>query len=320
MQESLNKRSTELSVVIPCYNVAAYIRDALDSVLSQGISSFEIICVDDGSTDDTCKVIGQWQTDHPEVNCRLEKQLNSGACAARNKGLEISKGAFIQFLDADDILLPGKVVSQIDRLKESTNAAFVAGAFKRRQLDGNEVLHIPEHPCFYSVFTGKAGITSANLFVRKKVTMVSGWNENLGSSQEADLMFRLLLQSGEYLASQEPLTVVRDRDSGRISQSSAVNRVRNYLASRAAMLDALQTNKPEEWVAEKGRFQSFFLSSVKISDGIDHGIWRKYWRYFPSRNQIIAVAGLGSADIAVIRILGYNFFFLLLRFRRKPEL
>jgi glycosyltransferase involved in cell wall biosynthesis len=289
-------------------------------VLNQGISAVEIVCVDDGSTDDTCKVIAQWQSDHPDVNCRLEKQLNSGACAARNKGIRASRGAYIQFLDADDILLQGKVKSQIAQLKKSANAAFVAGAFKRRQIDGKEVLHLPEQPGFYHLFTGKAGITSANLFVRKYVALVNGWNENLGSSQETDLMFRLLVRTGEYLISTEPLTVVRDRESGRISQSNAGKRVRNFLSSRAVMLDTLQSENPKEWQVEKSRFQSFFLSSVKIAEGLEKGTWYQFRKYFPERSEIMAIAGLSRADVAVIRMFGYDFFFLTMRLRRKPDL
>ena len=89
-----------VSVVIPCYNSARWIRETLASVLQQGEDPIEIIAIDDGSTDDTAAII---ERDFPAV--RLVRTENRGASRARNHGTELASGEFIQYLDADDLLI-----------------------------------------------------------------------------------------------------------------------------------------------------------------------------------------------------------------------
>lgn len=108
-----------VSVVIPCYNVEDYVLYALDSVAAQTHPNLEIICVDDGSSDGTFVVIEQWKQTHRDFKVILVKQKNSGACAARNNGLNHASGSMIQFLDADDILYPEKIAHQVRLMSES---------------------------------------------------------------------------------------------------------------------------------------------------------------------------------------------------------
>lgn len=94
------KRKTKVSVVIPVYNCEKYLEKCLHSVLNQTLQEIEIICVDDGSTDDSAKILKNFaQTEERIV---LQKQKNQGAGKARNTGIEIAKGKYIAFLDADD--------------------------------------------------------------------------------------------------------------------------------------------------------------------------------------------------------------------------
>jgi len=102
-----------LSVVIPLYNKARYIRRALDSVLAQTFEDFEVIVVNDGSTDGSEKVVERY-TD-PRV--RLVSQENVGECAARNRGIAEARANLVAFLDADDEWLPGHLAA-ISRLAE----------------------------------------------------------------------------------------------------------------------------------------------------------------------------------------------------------
>jgi glycosyltransferase involved in cell wall biosynthesis len=97
------------SVIIPTYNRGYIIRDAIESVLSQGIDEVEIILIDDGSVDNTKELIGSY-----EEKIVYQYQANQGISAARNKGISISKGKYISFLDSDDIFLPGKMKRELD--------------------------------------------------------------------------------------------------------------------------------------------------------------------------------------------------------------
>ena len=86
-----------VSIVLPAYNCAAFLGRALDSVLGQWFDPFEVIIIDDGSTDGTAEVA---RSRGPEVNCHRQK--NAGAASARNAGIRRSRGEFIAFLDGDD--------------------------------------------------------------------------------------------------------------------------------------------------------------------------------------------------------------------------
>ena len=123
-----------ISVIIPTYNYAQYILYAIESVKNQTFLYWEIIIIDDGSTDDTRKII--------ESNCLHDKrityihQINSGVSHARNTGIELAKGEFIQFLDADDLLDPFKFENQIKVFESQPKADIVYGRYQL--LNSNE--------------------------------------------------------------------------------------------------------------------------------------------------------------------------------------
>ena len=107
-----------VSVIVPVYNGAGFITDTLLSVKDQTHDHLECIIVDDGSVDDTAIIVRQWiKTDN---RFSYIYQDNKGLSAARNTGLAHAKGSFIQFLDADDILLPSKIEKQLEDIKNNT--------------------------------------------------------------------------------------------------------------------------------------------------------------------------------------------------------
>ena len=91
----------DVSVIIPVYNVENYLRQCLDSLLAQTLKNIEIICVDDGSTDKSLAILLEYKEKYPETFI-VVSQKNSGAGLARNKGMEIARGRYLSFLDADD--------------------------------------------------------------------------------------------------------------------------------------------------------------------------------------------------------------------------
>lgn len=113
-----------ISVIIPTYNRAKTIKRAIDSVLKQTYSNTEIIVIDDCSTDNTLDIIKSYKNDKIRYY-KLEQ--NSGACVARNKGIEIALGSYISFLDSDDEYLKEKLEKQMKILKETnTQVTFCA--------------------------------------------------------------------------------------------------------------------------------------------------------------------------------------------------
>ncbi|WP_166668760.1 glycosyltransferase [Thiohalophilus thiocyanatoxydans] len=102
-----------VSVIMPAYNTAQYIGDAIDSVLSQDYPNKELIIIDDGSTDGTVDIIRRHE---PAVT--LLTQKNQGSAVARNAGLDAARGDYVAFLDSDDIWLPGKLTAQVTYMEQ----------------------------------------------------------------------------------------------------------------------------------------------------------------------------------------------------------
>jgi glycosyltransferase involved in cell wall biosynthesis len=106
-----------VSVIIPTYNRAGMLTAAIDSVLAQDFTDFELIVVDDGSTDDTLEILTAYGS-----RIQVIRQRNQGVSAARNRGIAAASGRFITFLDSDDLWLPGKLTIQIDFLQNTPDA------------------------------------------------------------------------------------------------------------------------------------------------------------------------------------------------------
>src|SRR5689334_18648366 len=111
-----------VSVIIPTYNRAAFIKQAIDSALNQTRVPDEIIVVDDGSTDNTAGILARY--DHP---VRVIRQENSGRSAARNLGIRESRGDLIVFLDSDDLLTPASIASRVPIFEKSPEIGVVYG-------------------------------------------------------------------------------------------------------------------------------------------------------------------------------------------------
>lgn len=110
----MNISMPTISIILPIYNTAKYIRESLESILHQTYSDFEIICIDDGSTDTSMEIVQEiagMDSEGRIVMIQLEK--NSGIAAARNAGITIARGTFIAFADADDIWKPQKLELQM---------------------------------------------------------------------------------------------------------------------------------------------------------------------------------------------------------------
>ena len=114
----------EVSVIVPTYNSARFLVDAINSVLAQTFKEFEVWVIDDGSTDETEALM---RAQRPPVH--YIRQKNLGVAAARNRGIEESSGKYVAFLDADDTWAPRKLEYQIDALRNNDNCRACYSAF-----------------------------------------------------------------------------------------------------------------------------------------------------------------------------------------------
>ncbi len=120
-----------VSIIMPCYNAARFIAEAIASVIAQTESSWELLVIDDGSTDGSAEVVRRF-TD-PRI--RLISQANAGVSAARNAGLAASKGEFVAFLDADDRMRPDRLQLPLELFARDSTLDVVVSDFIRFEQD-----------------------------------------------------------------------------------------------------------------------------------------------------------------------------------------
>lgn len=127
----------KVSIITPVYNCATFLEDTVRSVIQQSYQNWELILVDDCSTDDSLKIARQLAASDSRIKV-IQLQENSGAAAARNKGLELAQGRYIAFLDSDDLWLPEKLEKQL-AFMQKTNSPFTYTAYEKVNDSGHSV-------------------------------------------------------------------------------------------------------------------------------------------------------------------------------------
>lgn len=179
-----------VSVVIPCFNQAHYLAEAIESVLTQTLPPAEVVVVDDGSEDNSCEVAARYEKVFPM------RQSNHGVAAARNAGWKATTAEYLVFLDADDRLLPNALELGVDALERRLQVAFVSG-FSRdigddgKPLEGLQQPHVTQdhylrllEDCF--IWSG-----SSIVYRRSALETVGGFDESLTAADDYDLYLRL---------------------------------------------------------------------------------------------------------------------------------
>jgi glycosyltransferase involved in cell wall biosynthesis len=182
-----------VSILIPCYNAQQWITQAIESALTQTWSNKEIIVVDDGSTDRSLDVIRQF-----EGRIRWETGPNRGGNATRNRLLELACGEWIQYLDADDYLLPPKISEQMEFIASQTDLDVVFGPVTlehwSERRTRRELLPIPEpHDLWILLASWALPQTGAPLWRKEAILDVGGWKRDQPCCQEHELYLRLLI-------------------------------------------------------------------------------------------------------------------------------
>jgi glycosyltransferase involved in cell wall biosynthesis len=215
----------EVSVIIPTYNRAASIGDSIRSVLSQSFQNFEIIIVNDGSTDDTEKIISEIS----DVRIRLvSHESNRGAPAARNTGIQSSKGEFVAFLDSDDRWLPDKLQIQMDYLQKSQETGSCSTGYYKYQetigfLASNPVW--PEKDRLKHLLTTMDLSFGTTLLVRKNCfDKVGLFDENFPRHEDWDWVLRYLKFYQHHVIQQPLVEIIRSSgiDPEKIEKANAL--------------------------------------------------------------------------------------------------
>lgn len=214
-----------VSIVIPCYNKRAYVAATIESALAQS-QTCEVIVIDDGSTDGSLSEIRRF-----DGRIRWVTGPNRGGCAARNAGVEMSSGTYLQFLDADDILPPDKIARQLATLRNAPEGAIALCPWQFLHDDGR--LDAPDpRPFWKSYDTGIDLLLGLWLhggffpthpwLVPRALAQASGpWNERLSADQDGEYFGRILTRSGPVLLCADTSAHYRRPPDGAVSRDKS---------------------------------------------------------------------------------------------------
>lgn len=191
----MTNQSPKVSIILPTYNRAYLIGRAIQSILNQTYQDFEIIIIDDGSKDDTEKIIRGFKEKDNRIKY-ISFDANKGAAAARNAGIKMSKGEYITFQDSDDEWVIDKLEKQMKVIETSSENIVVYCGFWR--IDGDEKIYIPdinilnrEGNINKELLKGNFVDTPSILLPKKNLEKVGMFDENLSRLQDWDLAIRL---------------------------------------------------------------------------------------------------------------------------------
>jgi glycosyltransferase involved in cell wall biosynthesis len=212
-----------VSVIIPSCNRAGFLREAIDSVLVQEFRDFELIVVDDGSTDETPQILESY----PQIH--MIRQSRQGVSAARNAGIAAASGPFVAFLDSDDLWLPQKLSAQIAFFEVQPNALACQteeiwirhGARwnpkKRHRKPSGMIFESSLELCLVS--------PSAVMIKRRLLDYVGGFDETFTVCEDYDLWLRITCRFPIHLISR-PLVIKRGGHKDQLSKQPGLDRFR----------------------------------------------------------------------------------------------
>ncbi|WP_329253287.1 glycosyltransferase family 2 protein [Actinoallomurus sp. NBC_01490] len=225
-------REPEVSVIIPCHDYGCYLPQALDSVLGQTFGDWEIVIVDDGSTDDSAAVAQDYIDRHPGQRIRLLRQANAGVSAARNAGIATAMGRYILPLDADDALAPAmleKTAAALDSEPGITIVSTDLFVFTDAEDLPPQVLALP--PYDKELLLQRLIMFYCSLYRREAWEVVGGYDEGMRAGEDWDFWIGCAERGFQAHHIPEPLVGIRNKDTG-----LHVEAAENDLAVRARIV------------------------------------------------------------------------------------
>lgn len=184
-----------ISIIIPVYNASKFLSNTLNFLELQSYKNFEIIIINDGSTDNSYEILKEFQTKNS--NTVIYNQNNKGVSAARNKGIELSKGKFITFLDSDDYFSPYFLEKMLLRQKE-TNADLIYCGYNRVNSSGKKQLmpcHFKEGNILIDYLDKNGYFHFSGMLINKKILIDNSINFEIKCDIAEDLLFTVKLLS-----------------------------------------------------------------------------------------------------------------------------
>lgn len=289
-----------VSVIMPAYNVAPYISEAIESVLAQTFTDYELIVVDDGSVDETATIVRAYMDrDH---RIMLLQQENRGLAAARNAALRVAGAPLLALLDSDDLWTPEFLAEQIAVLDARpeidivTGNAWTLGSHE----DGLPARPWPDPrpaPDLSTILTDEFSVFIMAVFRRKVYDTIGGFDDMLRTNEDFDFWFRAALAGFRFARNDKPLGYYRRRDDSLSASEVRMLRgaLRVYYKQRPALLsNAAALRLLDESVQ---RFEGDLIAA-EARDAIDQ-------KDFGSANRHLSALGerRGGATVRLAKLL-----------------
>ncbi|MGD1872013.1 MAG: glycosyltransferase family 2 protein [Mastigocoleus sp.] len=219
-----------VSIIMPCFNAQRWLQEAIDSCLTQTYPHIEIVVVDDGSTDDSLEIIKNYGD---KITWKSLPE-NCGGSHARNQAIALSKGEYIQFLDADDFIFPEKIARQVSYLEE-TGADIVYGDWQHK-------FHLPDAMSYFgevrvpgkqtdileSLLANWWSAIASLLYRRSIVEKSDSWDEGLIAAQDRDYFINAVINGAKVVYQPGCYSVYRSYGNVTVSTLSKPNWVKSH--------------------------------------------------------------------------------------------
>jgi glycosyltransferase involved in cell wall biosynthesis len=239
----------EVSIIIPVFNRQETIADCVESALGQSFEDCEIIVVNDGSTDETARIVSKFRD-----KIKFVSITNSGVSFARNVGIKLAVGSYVQFLDSDDILHEQSMQNQINSVRYRDDNCYIpvgrvgiideynALSDKRNRYDINS--YVTSGQCIGAdVLAGKSCQVSMPLYNRTMLQKVGGFRTGLSLFEDFDLNLRLLLAGSKFFYTGYTIAYIRQHDGPRLTSNPTTEEMQNVFRmflSHSENIDNLQ--------------------------------------------------------------------------------
>jgi glycosyltransferase involved in cell wall biosynthesis len=254
-----------VSIIIPCYNAEPWIAEAIDSCLAQTYQPIEIIVVDDGSTDGSLKVIQSYGN-----RIQYRTGPNRGGSAARNQGFALSRGEYVMFLDADDLIAPDTIEVLVKVLRTRKNSVAACNWYHLIETNGKWIKGENGLQPWHAVTDPLAAWLTriyippvALLWHRNTLQEIGGWDEVIRANQDGDLMMRALINGISIIPVDGGAAYYRIHESHR---STSKNQSKAAFQSRLQVLQ-----KAESALSSQGRLSDYAISLAQAYHGLAVG-------------------------------------------------
>jgi len=242
-----------VSVIVPVFNAARTVEQAIDSVRAQTFSDLEIVVVDDGSSDDPAVALERIA----DRRIRLLRQENQGGAAARNRGIDAAVGRFVAFLDSDDVFLPHHLQTMHDLLKDTTGTAAYARVVVDRG-DGRVILKPPrairpdEHMATY-LLCDRGFVPTISLVVENQMAKKVRYAVGYRYGEDTSFAIDLYLAGCKFVMAEKPAALLRDTfDPGRTSSGRKGIRLAQWIEDLRPRIPDSAYHGCRGWIIAKG--------------------------------------------------------------------